>query len=118
MSDKLERFSEAYLLMGERARYRPQAPSDGFGNICLSRDELNDTSRLMKEARDYALAFDAEEDTRQFHIGCSNFTTNRAFVWSIEAARQLAAGGDGDQPALKLLEMATAEVRAAMETGR
>jgi hypothetical protein len=44
--DKLLRFAQAYLMMA-RAKYRPAAPSDGFGNIQLTKDECNDRERLV-----------------------------------------------------------------------
>jgi hypothetical protein len=113
MTAKLDRFAETYLMMASKARYRPQAPGDGCGGIYLSDEELRDRGRLMQEAQDYAIAFDAEEDTNQFAIGCSNFTTNRAFILAIEAARNLAGGAD--HVALKILEMAAAEVRAVID---
>jgi len=39
---RLERFAEAYLAMAGQARYRPQAPGDGFGNILLTRKQCGD----------------------------------------------------------------------------
>jgi hypothetical protein len=45
-------------------------------------------------------------------IGCSNFETNKAFIWAIEAARLLAGGIDSEAPALKLLTLASKEIRA------
>src|SRR5262245_31327459 len=104
-----QRFREAYLLMARDARYRPQAPSDGLGNIMLSEKELADEARLELEASSYAIKFMKEEDDDEFFIGCSDFTTNRAFVWTIEAARLLASP---DIPrAIKLLEMAIDEIK-------
>jgi hypothetical protein len=111
MTPKIKRFREAYLTMAKLARYRPQAPGDGMGNILLSKQELADPNRLEQEATAYALSFDKEEDTRQFWIGCSDFETNRAFIWTIEAARQLAGGEDGKKTAHELLEMALAELQ-------
>jgi hypothetical protein len=108
---RLERFFEAYLLMASEANYRPQAPGDGWGHVLLSRAQLRDRKRLEKEAVDYVLKFDKEEDTRTFWVGTSNFSTNRAFLWTIEAARQLAGGEDGNATAIKLLEMAAKEVK-------
>jgi hypothetical protein len=110
VNPKLQRFYEAYLLMAEHARYRPAAPSDGFGNIQLTSEQLRDTHRLQQEAIAYALEFDEEENTDKFWIGCSDYKTNRAFVWSIEAARLLASG-DADEKAIVLLEMALEEVQ-------
>jgi hypothetical protein len=111
--DKLVRFAQTYLMMAH-AKYRPQAPSDGCGNIQLTSEEYNDEARLYREAVQYAAAFNREEDgDRAFHIGCSNWETNRAFVLSIEAARLLASGSDGDDYAVRLLELAIKEIADA-----
>jgi hypothetical protein len=107
------RIREAYLQMAEKAKFRPEAPSDGFGNIQLEEPELLDSARLAKEADAYATRFIAEENTTQFHVGVSNFTTNRALVYTIEAARLLCGGSSGDAYAQKLLEMAVEEVKSA-----
>jgi hypothetical protein len=110
--DKLMRFAQAYLMMAQ-ARYRPAAPSDGFGNIQLTIEEFNDEARLYWEAIRYAAAFNREEDGHEgFHIGCSNWSTNRAFVLSIEAARLLASG-DADDYAVRLLRLAIKEIADA-----
>jgi hypothetical protein len=108
---RLERFCEAYLAMAEKAKYRPAAPGDGCGHVYLTKAELRDRKRLEKEAVTYAVGFSNEEDTLKFYIGCSNFRTNKAFIWAIEAARQLAGGDEGNATAIKLLEMAAAEVK-------
>jgi len=107
---KLARFKEAYLEMARQARYRPMALSDGWGNILLSAKELRDPTQLDTEATTYAEDFCAEEDTDSFNIGCSDFETNRAFVWTIEAARCLAAGVFGKAAAHMLLKMAITEI--------
>jgi hypothetical protein len=111
---RLERFAEAYLAMARQARYRPQAPSEGFGNILLTPKQCGDIERLRREAVAYALGFSAEEDERTFWIGCSDFETNRAFVWTIEAARLLAGG----KPvrATRLLNMAVKEIGQVQQT--
>ena len=67
------------------ANYRPAAPCDGMGNITLTPDQYDDRGRLYREAVEYALTFSQEDDKREFRIGCSNFSTNRAFVLAIEA---------------------------------
>jgi hypothetical protein len=111
LSNRDQRYAEAYLRMASDARYRPEAPGDGCGGIDLSVEELRDSDRLEQEAVSYALRFAREENTRTFRIGCSNFSTNRAFVWVIEAARELAGGGaDGNAVARKLLKMAIEEL--------
>jgi hypothetical protein len=105
----LMRFAETYLAIAD-AKYRPAAPSDGFGNIQLSREQLDDRQRLYTEAVKYACAFSHEEDDHVFRIGCSNYSTNRAFVLSIEVARLLAGGSDGNQCAVRLLKLALKEI--------
>jgi hypothetical protein len=106
------RFAQTYLAMAH-AKYRPAAPSDGFGNIQLSREQYEDQQRLYQEAVKYACAFVREEDDHSFHIGCSNYSTNRAFVLCIEAARLLAGGSDGNPFAMRLLKLALKEIQAA-----
>jgi len=66
---------------------------------------------LRDEAISCAKQFVAEEQTTEFHIGVSDYTTNRALVYTIEAARLLCGGLLGVDHALKLLEMAVQEVR-------
>src|SRR5580698_9263389 len=95
-----DRISEAYVMMAEQANHRPE-----------SADADDD---LLDEAASYARRFVAEEDTRSFRIGVSDYTSNRALVFTIEAARQLCGGALGINHALKLLEMAVAEVRAQL----
>jgi L-amino acid N-acyltransferase YncA len=107
---RLQNFAEAYLAMAGEARYRPQAPGDGMGNVCLSTEEAANPERLAREAGTYAIAFGKEDDALSFWIGCSDFETARAFVWAIEAARQLASGVEGRGVAAKLLEMALTQL--------
>jgi hypothetical protein len=110
MNDLVQRFIEAYKLMATRAKYRPQAPGDGMGNVLLSREQASDPARLDKEAVAYARAFAAEDDERTFCIGCCDFRSSRAFVFVIEAARQLASGDEGNATAVKLLKMAIHDI--------
>jgi hypothetical protein len=107
---RLENFRQAYLQMAREAKYRPQAPSDGFGNIQLTLAEVQDPQRLQAEAAAYAVRFLAEEDDDRFWIGCSDFRTAKAFIWAIESARLLASGDGGNAAAIKLLHMAAREV--------
>jgi hypothetical protein len=115
MQTERERIREAYLQMAEKARFRPQAPGDWLGDIQLSEKKLLDATQLAKEADDYADRFIAEENTSNFHIGVSNFATNRALVYTIEAARLLCAVY-GESYALKLLEMAAEELRESRKS--
>lgn len=110
--DKILRFAETYLMMAG-AKYRPAAPGDGFGSIELTREQFNDEGRLYQEAVKYAAAFNREEDSDTFYIGCSNWETDRAFILSIEAARLLASGDDGNEYALRLLRLAVKEITDA-----
>jgi hypothetical protein len=112
---RLLRYADAYLQMANEARYRPSAPGDGCGHIDLTRKQLADRERLHDEAVGYAMAFSTEEDTRKFNIGCSNYTTNRAFIFTIEAARVLAGSWNvlGDELAVRLLEMAIDEIKCS-----
>ena len=113
VGDKLMRFAQAYLMMA-RAQYRPAAPSDGCGNIQLTSEQYADKNRLYLEAVTYAMKFASVEDgDMNFHIGCSNYNTNRAFVFCIEAARLLAGGSEGDKYADHLLGLAREEIAAA-----
>jgi hypothetical protein len=107
---RLENFRAAYLQMARQARYRPQAPSDGFGHITIGHEELRDPTRLWAEATKYAVEFSREEDTDSFWIGVSDFRTAKVFMWVIEAARVLASGDGGNAVAIRLLKMAAAEV--------
>jgi hypothetical protein len=93
------RIREAYIEMATQANYRPEAA--GGSSV---------ETGLQDEAASYAERFVAEEQTTSFHIGVSDYTTNRALVYTIEAARLLCCGALGVDHALKLLEMAVAEV--------
>jgi hypothetical protein len=112
MASEGERICEAYLTMAKEVPYRPQAPSDGFGNIQLSNKELDDPERLVKEAVAYAKRFIGEENELAFCIGVSNYQTNRALVYVIEAARCLCGGAD--DVAVTLLKMARDEIAGAV----
>jgi hypothetical protein len=112
---RLTRFCEAYVAMARKARYRPAAPGDGWGSVYLTRKQLADPEVLKQEAMNYALAFEKEDNARDFHLGCSNWSTNRALVWTVEAARQMCGGCDGNATALRLLKMAAKEVDCVMK---
>jgi hypothetical protein len=96
-----DRIREAYIEMARQANYRPEAAVGSSAG-----------SDVRDEAVSYAKRFISEEQTTEFHIGVSDYTTNRALVYTIEAARLLCGGMLGVDHALKLLEMAVAEVRA------
>jgi hypothetical protein len=100
--DTADQLDRAYREMAAKARYRPCAPSDGFGHITVPSAVLN----LDAECADYACGWAAEEDTLQFRIGCCNFDTRPATVYAIEAARCLCGGASGNDVARRLLQMA------------
>jgi hypothetical protein len=95
--------------MAREAKYRPAARGDGMGSVRLSADELADLARLRNEADQYAIRFIQQINSGSFFIGVPEGRTNRAFVFVIEAAKQLCAG-DGDPWALELLVMAIREI--------
>jgi hypothetical protein len=103
------RIREAYLTMA-RLGYRPAAPSDGFGNICLGSEQLRDHARLENEAMAYVREFTKADDGRDHWVGCTNFETNRAAVYTLEAVRNLNGGMSSLDVALKLLKAAVTEV--------
>jgi hypothetical protein len=49
----------------------------------------------------------------RFWIGVSDFSTNRALVYTIESARNLCGGMGSIDTAIRLLEMALAEAKDA-----
>jgi hypothetical protein len=88
---RYERYRDAYLEMAKRAKYRPEAPGDGFGNIYEGVD-LADPAVLADEARRYGKRFLAEDDAMDYPLGCPDGPGNQAFCYIIEAARALCSG--------------------------
>jgi hypothetical protein len=116
---RFTRFAEAYIAMANVAKYRPQAPSDGYGHIQLSPEEFGDPERLGQEAARYAVKLLKADDDLEFKIsGCTNFETNRAFVYAVEAAQVMCSGIDGDATVLRLLRMAIKEIESARSKRR
>lgn len=103
----VDRVAGAYRAMAERAAYRPAAPADGFGNASPG----NDASDIESEAREYARRW-AEEERDGFFIGCPDWSTAEAMVWTVEAARLMCGGPRQRARALVLLEMAAEHMRA------
>ena len=54
---RLDRYREVYLAMVKHAGYRPAAPSDGFGGITLSEEQMRDSTVIEAEAQRYAADF-------------------------------------------------------------
>jgi hypothetical protein len=71
-----DRVKSAYRAMATAARFRPKAPSDGFGNIEWGYD-LEDPKLLTLEALEAAKEFEREDNACEHHIhGC--VTANHA----------------------------------------
>lgn len=106
-----EQITTAYKRMADQANLRLMAPGDGFGNISGRVEDLD----LEQEAAAYVDRWWAQEDAGDFHIGCANFPTREAMIYSIEAARLFAGTSAGIPHAVKLLEMAQASAAKAAE---
>ena len=107
--DPSEAIRVAYRRMAAEARYRPNAPSDGFGNIDMPLIELD----LDDEAARYAADWMREEQRGQFAMGVPDATTATAMVFTVEAARMICEGfiPGALERVEKLLEMALEEIR-------
>lgn len=109
-----EQIEDAYRAMATEAKYRPAAPSDGFGNLAVPDDELD----LDAEARDYATRWWSEEDAGRFHIGSADFPTRKAMIYAVEAARLMAGGRGSERYVQKLLQLALDDIgRVIAEEG-
>lgn len=92
----------AYRRMAEEAKYRPSAPSDGFGTITVPLTELD----LDAEAGEYAEQWSRDEDSDTYWVGCCHYPYRPAVIFAIEAVRNLNGGISGKATALTLLKMA------------
>jgi hypothetical protein len=108
---QIEQIARAYRRMATEGRYRPKAPSDGFGNITVPAEELD----LAFESEGYAIDWAIEEGTESYHIGVPCMSTREAMVYTVEAARLLAGGQLFLGEAVRLLELAVSSIE---ETGR
>ncbi len=104
-----QQIEKAYRQMADEARYRPKAPSDGFGTITAPLAECD----LDAEARAYAESWNRDEDEHQFWVGCCHYDYRPAVIFAIEAVRNMNAGIGGRPPALDLLRMAVAALESA-----
>lgn len=101
-----EQITSAYRLMAEYARYRPAAPSDGFGGITVPLEELD----IDAEAWDYTERWWTDEDDCEFFIGHANFNYRRAMIFAVEAARLMCGDNDVLPYVRALLTLALAEL--------
>lgn len=100
-----------YRRMADEVRYRPAAPSDGFGNITAPLDDLD----LDAEANRYAEKWWAEEEGMTFFIGYPDGRARPAQVLAIEAARLMCSGSLGAPTALRCLKLAAEEMERGYE---
>lgn len=107
------RFADAYLQMAEF--YRPMAPSDGCGHIELTRRQLSDKHRLRREALEYAIQTQENDNKGQHPLrGITSYETNKAFCYLKEAAEILFSGTYRATTALRLVELAERELKHAI----
>lgn len=111
-----ERFAEAYVIMAEKVCYRPGAPGDGLGTVALTQGQVDDPERLQLEALAYgrSLSKHIDKNSGRISIGVPNWVTNKAFFYTVEAARLLCCG-TADRSAFLCLELAISELK---ESGR
>jgi len=110
-SNVVEQIRTAYRKMVAKARYRPAAPSDGFGNLTIDQNE----AITDKEMTSYAQRWWEQEDNFRFFIGCCDMRTRSATIFAIEAAKNMCGGTFGNGTALRLLRMAVKELEQAMK---
>lgn len=95
---QLNSYVAAYQKMVTEADHRPARHGDH--------------TTLAEEATQYAQQFyDSEENRKGFQLGSGNSNTFTARIFTVEAAKQLACGVEGEATALKLLKMAQDEVK-------
>src|SRR5438067_9928277 len=88
-----DQFADAYRMMAQHARYRPNIPSDGFGNPTLSPTQIRSRRPLEHEAQVYAeQRFKEDRDLAISAYGCANFTTCKVLIFAVEAAELMMFG--------------------------
>jgi hypothetical protein len=93
-----------------KARYRPAAPCDQWGNVHLTEAQARSERRLADEAVSYARAFVHADNKTEWQLGCTDPATSEEFVLCVEAARLLCAGAMGRPTAIRLLKIAVASL--------
>lgn len=101
--ERIRAVKDAYLRMAHF--YRPEAPSDGFGNIQLDDDGRADPVRLEMEGWLAGLKWRDADDRMDFSVqGCADFRNVPAMYLMLQAAQLCCSG---PEPAIrKLLQMA------------
>lgn len=102
---------DIYRRMAEQAKYRPAAPSDGFGGLLVEDESELD---LDAEAADFAERWRDAEDSGSYHIGSCSKQDRPGFIFAIEAAK-LVAGTGSNGHAARLLRMAADELDPAQD---
>lgn len=106
--DITEQVADAYRTLA-RLRYRPAAPSDGFGNITVPEHKLN----LEREVMGYADHWWEEEEAGKYRIGCPHYSLRPAMILVIEAARLMCGAPKNRQLIKSLLREAVRAVEDA-----
>lgn len=98
--DVSAQIADVYKRMADEARYRPGAPSDGFGNITGPLD-------MAREQDTYATQWWADEENMTFFLGCPSYELRKTMILCVEAARACASAQQ--ELARKLIELALSE---------
>jgi hypothetical protein len=100
---------DAYLAMvAAKPSYRPEAPSDGFGQIDLDDDQLEDPVRLEMEAIWAARQFYDDDEKMIFETnGCTDGRLAATMYLALQAAQRCCGGISGGR-IRKILELALA----------
>jgi hypothetical protein len=110
-----DRVKSAYRAMATAARFRPKAPSDGFGNIEWGYD-LEDPKLLTLEALEAAKEFEQEDNACEHRIhGCVTANHAGALYLVLRAADLLCFGGSAEHSARETLRLALRELDGVAE---
>jgi hypothetical protein len=112
-----EQIRETYRTMAKKARYRPMAPSNGFGNITVPVHKLD----LEKESNAYVQHWWRQEEAtrneckhRTFLAMCvCDYKTRPVLIYIIEAAKALCSCDNA--LALDLLKLAVKDLEADLK---
>jgi hypothetical protein len=107
----IEQIVGAYRLMDRKGKYRPAAPSDGFGHLTTEKRADRD------EAERYTQRWWQDEESRKYWIGSPANQTRVALILVVEAARLICGKlPECNVTALRLLKMAVAELQEVVTT--
>jgi hypothetical protein len=100
--EKFDRYLDAYLTMHRKTKW-----GGTHWSLPIPIEE-----RAHKNALDF---YEVDETSMEHYIGCTDWITSRAAIYAIEAVRALNGGSDTAPDALKLLELAVAEVNECLK---